>query len=301
MFITFDTDNKVLRKDLIKTAIVRSDMSPIPMTFEGEIRLEKGIDSAFSVGSLITVGVDEYKIIKSVIERVKNPQGNSINGVILVTAVISACAGLSEIRRDPIVRYDAMLSDIYRFSGAVVENITNDFSIPVFSCLTGDTPSFHISKIMQESGGVIYWSGGVVFSLLSDLLDNEVLMTLPTTTGSTIDSDFLISHTIPLFFSIDENGEIITGQGTTKRPMVFVAKKTQQQLNNMATVLVGRSVKKLPFTSKLEAGKLILTADNERLIINTAMHVYESGNDGRGANDYTKIWLSSIKGGLSDE
>jgi hypothetical protein len=65
----------------------------------------------------------------------------------------------------------------------------------------------------------------------------------------------------------------------------------------MSRCLVQRKIiPKLAYNDGLRAGDLIEFIGANPLAIVTAAHVFQSGTDGSGSNQYTKLWLSGLEG-----
>ena len=75
MILTF-ADGKQIRGDLIKSATLRSDLSPIPLTLEAEIRAgDDGLDKRLAEGQVLNVGGDALRSVKS------KPHAHNIKGM----------------------------------------------------------------------------------------------------------------------------------------------------------------------------------------------------------------------------
>jgi hypothetical protein len=73
-----------------------------------------------------------------------------------------------------------------------------------------------------------------------------------------------------------------------------VPQKNEQQLINMTRCLIRRKIANINYSDDLLAGDLIAYAGADPLVIVTAAHVFHSGTDGGGSNQYTKLWLYGL-------
>lgn len=298
--IIYLSNGKQIRGDLLKSAVLRSDMSPVPVTLEAEIRTDDDFSKYLAEGELLTVGGasgDVLRIIKSnrVINRMV--QGEREMSAIQVTAILDACQSIAFVRSRAIIKENTALSAIYRAAGANIKAIDADFPIPRFYCPVGDTPSFHITRALQEEGGVVRWkSGRLKFFRLPDLFKQKEVITLPNNASDDVDSGFLERHEIPWFYSLDEAGAIIFGNQQRPRSVRFSPFKNVQRLRNMSRCLVQRKVSKINLNPKLSAGDLINFVDGVPLCVITAAHVFENDTDGSGSNQYSRLWLGSLEG-----
>jgi hypothetical protein len=92
-----------------------------------------------------------------------------------------------------------------------------------------------------------------------------------------------------------DDGAVIYGNREKARSARFVPGKNQQQLINMSRCLVQRKVSKIAFNPGIRAGDLMAIAGSASLAVVTAAHVFQSGTDGSGSNQYTKLWMSAIE------
>lgn len=285
---------KQLRGDIIKRAVLRYDMTPVPATFEGEFRADSDMKKQLAEGKAINVNGDNFRIIKPVDGAGRDSQGTHDTGVMRITALLDACHAVTFVRDKSIIKENALLTEIYRASGATIKPVDNDFKAERFACPIGETPSFNIARVLQEEGGAVRWKNGKIkFFRLQDLFKQKAAMTLPDNANENVVSGFLERHQVPSFYSIDASGAIIYGNRSKARSAMFVPRKNQQQLINMSRVLVHRKESKISFNPGLFAGDLI-DFGTVKLVVVTVAHVLESGTDGSGSNQYTKLWCSAL-------
>jgi len=300
--ILYLSNGKQIRGDFIKSAVLRSDMSPVPVTLEAEIRIDDGIDKYLTEGQLLTVGGasaqygDAMRIIKSTKVINRAVQGERKMAGVQVTAILDACHPVVFVRNKAIIKENDTLASIYRAAGATLKSIDADFPVPMFYCFVGDTPSFHIARALQEEGGVVRWKNGrLKFFRLPDLFRQKPIMNLPNNASDDVHSGFLERHEIPWFFSLNDSGGFVYGNQNKPRSVRFSPRKNEQHLRNMTRCLVQRKATKINFASQLAAGDLINFIDGEPLVIITAAHAFQSGTDGSGSNQYTRLWLGSLE------
>lgn len=291
------SNGKPLRGDIIKSAILRYDMSPVPATLEAEIRIDDDLRKLLGEGKIINCNGNDFRIIKPVSASGREAQGQHDSSVLHITALLDVCHPVTFVRQRAIIKENVVLSEIYRATGATLKAVDGDFKVNRFNCMVGGVPSFHIASLLQEEGGVVFWkSGKLKFVSLPDLFKQKTVMSLSDNASENIVSGFLERHEIPSFYSLSATGEVVHGNRDKARSSKFVPGKNQQQLINMSRCLVQRKViPKLAYNDKLFAGDLIEFIGKSQLVIVTAAHVFQSGTDGSGSNQYTKLWL----GGLS--
>lgn len=295
--ILFLENGNQIRGDLIKSSVLRSDLAPIPLTLEAEIRVDDDMARRLAEGCVLTLGSgDAMRIVKSVKTVGRATQGKHEIAAVHITAMLDACHGIAFVRSRAIIKESAALSAIYRAAGAALQAVDADFPAPRFSCLVGDTPSFHISRVLQEEGGVVRWKAGrLKFFRLPDLFKQKAVTDLPNNASDDVASGFLERHEIPSFFSLNEAGSFVFGNRTKPRSVRYSPFKDVQRLRSMSRCLVLRKILKIDYAGQVAAGDLINFAGGDQLCVITAAHVFESGTDGSGSNQYTRLWLGSLE------
>lgn len=297
MIVTF-ADGRQLRGDLIKSATLRSDLSPIPLTLEAEIRAgDDGIDKFLAEGQVLTVGGDALRIVKSRRVAGRSSQGQHDAEAYAITALLDACHGVAYVRSRAIIKENASLAAIYRAAGASIKSVGADFPVPRFCCPVGDTPTFQIARLLQEEGGAVRWKGGKLqFARLGDLFKQAAVLTLPDNASENVESEFLERHSVPWFFSLSASGEPVFGNRDKPRAVRFSPFKNAQRLRNMTRCLVHRKTSRTTFRGSIAAGDLIQYSGGEKLVVITAAHVFGSGTDDGGAQDaYTRLWVGGLE------
>lgn len=299
MILAF-ADGQQIRGDLIKSATLRSDLAPIPLTLEAEIRSgEEDMDKLLAEGkTLIVRGSDTMRIISSSRVAGRSVQGSREMAATRIVALLDACQGAAYVRQRAIIKENASLAAIYRAAGATIKGMDADFPVPRFCCPVGDTPTFHIARVLQEEGGAVRWKNGKLqFVRLGDLFKQAAVLTLPDNASENLESGFLERHTVPSFFSLDSSGATLFGNRDKARVVRFSPFKDAQRLRSMTRCLVQSKVSRIGLAGQIAAGDLIAYVGGAKLAVITAAHVFSSGTDDGGAQDaYTRLWLGSMEG-----
>lgn len=297
--ILFLNNGKQIRGDLISSAVLRSGLSPIPTTLEAEIRAgDEDFESRLQQGCILkTVSGDDYYIVKS--ERVASRQvvgENEVAGY-RVTALLNSCLSVAYVRSRAVIKENATLSAIYRACGATIPPIENDFPVPRFCCLVGQTPSFHIARLLQEEGGVVRWKNSrLQFIRLQGILSGRVVRTLPETACKDVQTGFLEHHEVPWFYSLNEGGNFLFGNREKPRAALFSPFKNAQRLRNLTRCLIHRKTAKILFDSNICAGDVVAFSGGMKYAVITAAHVFESGTMDGGQNQaFTSLWLGEVE------
>lgn len=285
-----------MRGDLIVSAVVRYDLVPVPATFEGEIRVDETLRKQFAEGKIIEVNGDKFRIMKPCESSNRVSQGERDMRGVRITAFLDSCHAASFVRKKAIIKENARLTDIYRAAGSTIPPVVGDFKANRFACYAGETPTFHIARVLQEEGGVVRWRRGrLEFVRLGDLFKQQPVLALPDNANEDTQSEFLARHEVPSFYSIAPNGDVIFGNQQKARTAKFVPRKNQQQLINMSRCLITRKVARLSYRPRVMAGDLVEFYGREPMVVMTAAHVFQSGTDGSPADQYTRLWCGVLE------
>jgi len=296
MIITL-SDGKNLRGDLIKLAVLRNDLAPIPATLHAIIRIDDGLQKLLTEGKIVAANGDKFYIVKAKVANNRQSQGAKEQKSVEIMAFLDNVHTAGFVRKTAIVKEKITLSEIYRATGATLKTIDSDFAINRFYCYSGSYPTALIAQALQEQGGVVRWKNGKLsFVRLQDLFKQKPIMSLPDNAMSNTNSGFLERHEIPTFYSTDDSGQMIYGNQDKTRKMQFVPHKNLQQLQNMGRCLVHRKKAQIAYDLRIAGGDLIDIQGAKPLAIVTACHVFESGSDGTGSEQYSQLYLSSLEG-----
>lgn len=289
-------NGKQCRGDLIKSAVLRSDLSPIPVTLEAVIRVDDDLVRSLAEGQTIEVGGDKMYIVKSHLANNHNSQGEHEYKAVQITAYLDNVHQTSFVLRNAILKENSTLQQIYKATGATLQAIDNDIQVKKFYCYAGNYPTLDIAMTLQCEGGVVRWKKGKMeFKRVQDLFKQKGSITLADNSMTDLDSGFLERHTIPSYYSIAPDGSFVYGNKNKTRSAVFVPDKDERQLQNMSRVLINRKTAKIGFDTRLCAGDLIDVQGGKPLVIITAAHVFQTGtDDGSSGSQFTKLWLGDI-------
>lgn len=282
-----------LRGDLIVRSVLRSDLTPVPQTIELEVR-ETVDTEPLRLGSKMRVGPTEFVVVKSSPgELAANPQGDRPVVTRKLIGLLASCAPIAQRTQRSIVRYGASLGEIYRACGAQVR-IEQDFSVGVFACYKGMTPSFEIAKTLQEEAGVLVFANGrVSFRRLDELIKSDPVITLREDSLEGVESDFLERHLVPFAFSTNPAGAIIATRSEAGRGVMYRPRADTRTLNNLSAALVMRRKGSSTLAPQVQAGMRINVGTTPYVAI-TAAHVVDVGPDGADVEQYTKLWLGEV-------
>lgn len=299
MIIFLENDQQI-RGDLLTSARLRNDASPIPMTLELTVKAgEASFDKFFQQGKILKIASGEkFFIVKS--ERVSDnhAQGTRERTLFRITAILNPCLKIAFVRKTAVIKENTQLSAIYRACGASIKAIDADFNVARFSCFIGDTPSFHIAKALQEEGGIVRWKNGKLqFLRLLDLKKQKIAREFADVAPVDVSAGFLERFQVPSFYSIDASASFVKGNTNKERRVGFAPHQDVLRLFNMTRCLVQKKTVKVMFDQRIAAGDLIAMPDKKKYTVITAAHVFEKGNDDSGGEEktYSKLWLGEVE------
>jgi len=294
--ILIPSNGKQIRGDLIKQAVIRSDLTAIPATLHAIIRVDDELRKLLAEGQTITAGNDKFYIVQAISPTARQSQGKHETSFIEIIAYLEPVHKTSFIQKTAILKEKTTLQAIYRATGATLKAIENDLPVKRFYCYAGHYPTVDIAKTLQEEGSVVRWKNGKMqLFRLQDLMKQTPIMSLPNNSMKDFDSGFLERHEIPSFYSIDENGAFIYGNKNKIRSAMYVPNKDERQLQNMGRVLVKRKeTNKIAFDLRICGGDIIDVQGVGQYAVLTAAHVFEGGLDSTGSEQYSKLWLGDV-------
>lgn len=287
-----------LRGDALLRAVLRTDLVPVPVTLEGEVRYSKELEPFFQEGKIIRCGpgLPELRIIWSSPDAGGSgvSQGDRTLGAISFVAMLDAAAEVAFTRSKAVIKEGATLGAIYRACGAKA-TIASDFTVERFSCFAGGVPSFHISQALQEQAGALVWvpgTNGMKFRRLPDLFTQKAVEVLDVTGIEKVRSGFMERHEIPWFYSTDKSGTIIHGNRQKPRRALYTPLKPVTVLNNLTRALIHWGT----FTGRLDetinAGDMVTVRSEGDFVVVTAAHAIDRGEAGAGFDTYSRFWLA---------
>ena len=293
-----EVEGKQIRGDLIIKAIVRSDLAPIPLTLEADIRVDGLMAASLKEGAKLIVGTSPMVVIKQ--ERVTLPlqQGGRLTDAVSIIAVLDGAQTLSHVRRTSVVKEKALFSECLKSCGCRL-SIDGDFTAPRFTVLIGFIPTYQLSMVLQEEGRVMHWdarSKKITVTRLNDFKNKKPITGIQAIGAEEVHCEFLERHSVPWFYSIGADAKLIYGNQDKPRNTHFVPKKTEEQLYSMSRALVLVSDVRISFSGAIQAGDVVQSTSGKKLVVMTAAHVFKSGTDGsEKQEDYTRLWLGEVK------
>lgn len=285
-----------LRGDFILSACLRYDLAPIPLTFEGQVRLTPDTAADFQDGRVIRVNEIDFRIVKS--EPVQNKggltQGSYPLSAVSITAFPDSLVNVARRRRTAVIAKNTSFAAVYRSCGATAA-VLGDIDIGRFACFKGSVPTFQLATVMQEEAAALMWRGGKVELMrLRDMLAQEPVSSQPAIASEDVRSSFLEGDEIPVYFSVGPDGNFLGGpQRQDGQAAAYSPRKSERELGLMGRVLVRRKVVACMLDIGIRAGD-VFSVQGAPLVVMTAAHYMQNNVDGGGAKQYSRLWLGSL-------
>lgn len=285
-----------LRGDLLQRVVLRSDLAPVPVTLELEVRESNETTAMIAHGAVVEVGPSRTPMRLVKVERVQGSgliQGARELATIKAVGLLNACAPVAGMLQRAVVREGASLGEIYRACGAQVR-IESDFTVPMWACYSGMTPSFEVAKVLQEEAGVLLYDGGrVAFRRLRELVAQKAALTLVASQTQAVESGFLELHGVPFAFTTNAAGGFVVGRRESARGAYYRPRADARVVENLSQALVLRRRYQNILTPDVNAGARF-DVDGVPMVAITAAHVFESDVSTGVAEQYSKFWLGEF-------
>ena len=288
--------SKPLRADLLLRAVLRSDLTPVPVTIELQVR-DTPDTASMREGALFKAGRDlhEFLIVKrGGYTEDGGMQAGRNTGSRTYIGLLASCAPVADPLQRAVIRYGGTFGEAYRACGARAV-IGSDIAIQTFVCLRGLTPSFEIARALGEAGGALVLNerGGIDFKRLADLTAQAPVVKLREDSAEQVQSSLLERHLVPFAFSTDRAGAFVFGRSDAGRGIAYRPRGTQDILNAVRSAPIVRRKVTSGFAPHIRAGDCV-EVGGARYFVVTAAHAMETNATGGDAAQTSTIWLAQV-------
>lgn len=276
------------------SAIYRTDLVPVPVSLELVVKADDRLRELLSIGSKLMTpkGVPLAIVMSRVINEQSIKAGRRI-AAIHVIAVIAGCEALLGVTSKATSLDNTSFNEVYRALGAKTR-IKRDIKLASFTCLNGQLPTTPIAQALQKEAAVICNTDtGLSVIRLNELMEGEAIL-FDKSAVQWINNPNAIRHSNVNYLSIDDNGSDILGTARSERSIQYYPRADTRELQNLRRILITKATITRQLDERLEAGKLI-SVNDQRLVVLTAAHTYESGALGGRSVMATKAWLAQIE------
>lgn len=291
-----EANGRVIRGDLVRRVVLRTDLTPIPATVEIEAAIDDTTTRALVDGAVIKVGGKQipFQISKpQVIADSGSEQGGRVWGVIRVIGIHAGTAALAMPLQRSIIREGASWAEIYRVIGAT-SIVAQDFAVPQFSAFVGSTPTAMIAKVLQEEAGTVVLKGEkLYFRRLDELMREKPAYSMDNDRTEAVASSMLERNQLPMALTTSASGQIQVGAREAGRALVYRPRADSRILANMSKALLLRRKVKQGLSLDTNAGTRIDIQGRPYIVI-TAAHQWAQPGLGADSGEFSQFWLGEL-------
>lgn len=289
-------DGQIIGTDKFVSGVARSDCLPIPATLEFQVLLTPEMDQQLQEKSIVKIGQDylEMVIIKRVVDTSGFVKDDKLLSIGAYVAVLNGCEKLIEPSKKAIFLEGTTIGAALRASGNKLK-VLEDVPLDTYFCAVGSTPTYEIARKCGEEAAVIYCSntGKIIVKRLSQILSQEPKLQLEDTAVKWIKNETQLSHAIPSYQTVSQDGSTIEGELKSGAKTAFYPNLDSRRLKNLSTALVVRGTVMRTYNPEIMAGDVISVKDKKYVIL-TAAHRFDTGVLGAASVSASKFWIAEV-------
>lgn len=289
-------DKPIQASDIIQ-AILRTDLIPIPSSFEFSFLQNDELRQHLKLDSLMTIGSSkmEYKVIKLTPVNTDLIKDGQIVGAIAGVAIPVGLETLLTATNKAVILRDTSFNAVYRALGARISLNQQDTPIPYFVCMKGMLPTERIAEYMQREATMICLKNDRLTAVkIDDLFRQDVKYQFESSAMNRVESQVAQNNEKVNVVSMDKDGSTaIYGKELSDVQIIQRGNLSSREISNMAKVLMIQGTIVRPLLDELQAGDLVTVAD-EKMVILTSAHIFKSDGFGQGSVMMSKFWLGKV-------
>ena len=298
MQIVITASNKLISASESMLATLRTDLVPVPLSFEFSVKATPELEAQLKVGAEILVGNISQPLEIVLVQPIKSQtiKDDRRIGAISCIAVLSGCKKLLTHAERAAILEQTSFNSAIRACGTRNIRLGDDLPLPEFICLKGSLPTARLALYLQQEAAVICFRNNKLCVLKLDVLfKQEPLMKLDPSEVHWLSSDQREKLQKSSYVSIEQDGSTVIGDDTTTvgQAVIQRAGLDVRQLKNMEKVLIPRGTIQRPLNMELMAGLLVEISQTKYVILTAAHHV-ETGAVGGNVGSTTKLWLANL-------
>ena len=298
MQIVIAATNKLISASELMLATLRSDLVPVPLSFEFSVKATPELEAQLKVGAEILVGNINQPLEIVLVQPIKSQtiKDDRRIGAISCIAVLSGCKKLLTHAERAAILEQTSFNSAIRACGTRNIRLGDDLPLPEFICLKGSLPTARLALYLQQEAAVICFRNNKLCVLKLDaIFKQEPVMKLDSSEVHWLSSDQREKLQKSSYVSVEQDGSTVIGDDTTTAGQAVVQRAglDARQLKNMEKVLITRGTIQRPLNMELMAGLLVEISQTKYVILTAAHHV-ETGAVGGSVGSTTKLWLASL-------
>ncbi|RZG66850.1 hypothetical protein EXE25_09190 [Acinetobacter bouvetii] len=298
MQIVITATNKLISASELMLCTLRTDLVPVPLSFEFSVKATLELEAQLKVGAEILVGNISQPLEIVLVRPVKSQtvKDDRRIGAISCIAVLSGCQKLIVNTDRAIIQTETSFNAAIRASGVKNIRFGDDLPLPEFICLKGRLPTVRLALYLQQEAAVICFRDNKLNVLkLDSLFKQDPVLKLDFSEVSWLNSNQKEKLQKSSYVSVDQDGSTVIGDNTTTAGQAVIQRAglDARQLKNLEKVLIPRGTIERPLNMELMAGSVVEISQNKYVIL-TAAHQVETGAVGGNVGSITKLWLASL-------
>ena len=298
MQIVITATNKLISASELMLDTLRTDLVPVPLSFEFSVKATPELEAQLRVGAEILVGNISQPLEIVLVRPVKSQtvKDDRRIGAISCIAVLAGCQKLIVNTDRAIIQTETSFNAAIRACGVKNIRLGDDLPLPEFICLKGRLPTVRLALYLQQEAAVICFRSNKLCVLKLDaLFKQEPVMKLDPSEVHWLSSDQREKLQKSSYVSVEQDGSTVIGDDTATAGQAVIQKAglDARQLKNLEKVLLPRGVLQRSLSLQLSAGMLV-EINQTKYVILTAAHQVETGAVGGNVGSVTKLWLASL-------
>lgn len=298
MQIVIAATNKLISASELMLATLRTDLVPVPLSFEFSVKATPELEAQLKVGAEILVGNISQPLEIVLVQPIKSQtiKDDRRIGAISCIAVLSGCKKLLTHAERAAILEQTSFNSAIRACGTRNIRFGDDLPLPEFICLKGSLPTARLALYLQQEAAVICFRNNKLCVLKLDaIFKQEPVMKLDSSEVHWLSSDQRENLQKSSYVSVEQDGSTVIGDDTTTAGQAVVQRAglDARQLKNLEKVLLPRGTIQRPLNMELMAGLLVEISQIKYVILTAAHHV-ETGAVGGSVGSTTKLWLASL-------
>lgn len=290
------SDGQTIGTDRFISGVIRFDCTPIPATFEFQVKLTPEIDAKLQENSIIRVGDNylELNIVKRIVNNTAIIKGDENIVLGAYIAVINGCESLIKPVQKAVLLESATIGSALRSGGSKLK-VQSDVPLVQYFCALGATPTYEIARKCAEEACVIYCSsqGKIIVMRLSQIMNQEPKAFFEKESVQWINNPTKLIQSIPTYQTVNADGSTIEGSLSNGSTTAFYPNLDARRLKNLSTVLVVRGTTVRPYSPQYIAGDVVVI-DSKKYVILTVAHRFDTGAMGSPSVSASKFWLAEV-------
>ncbi|HGW3984092.1 hypothetical protein ACRS5A_18770 [Acinetobacter baumannii] len=289
------SNSTVISMNRLVTAVIRSDCLPVPLTIEFQVILNDELIEQLKEGNLIYISENyqEMKIIKAVVNKTSIVQGDERVTIGSFIAILSGCEKLINPAPKAIFLENTSIGGALRAAGIKV-HIYEDVPLLKFFIPFGETPTYLIGRALgEEAAAMFLFEGKIAIRRLSNITQAEPKLKLDVSAVNWVNNPNEVLHSIPSYVTVNEDGKTLEGEIKPGQSARFHPSLDARRLKNLSTALVVKGTAQRSLSPTINAGDII-QVENEKYVVLTAAHRFDSGALGDATVAASKFWLAQV-------